>query len=109
MDWLFARKEQVEKALVSRYLGDGSLVCYDLSSSRVEGSHNKLEAFGDSRDAKRGKRQIAYVVVPNTEGLACASRSSPPTPRIRRASRRFAKSYDRALGSSGSALSTPEP
>jgi hypothetical protein len=72
MDWLFSRKEAIEKALVTRYLGDGSLVCYDLSSSWVEGQHNELAAFGHSRDGKRSKRQIEYGVVATTEGLPCA-------------------------------------
>jgi transposase len=72
MDWLLARKETIEKALVTQYLGDGSLVCYDLSSSWVEGQHNELAAFGHSRDGKRSKRQIEYGVVASTEGLPCA-------------------------------------
>jgi transposase len=72
MDWLSSRKEAIEQALVARYLGDGSLVCYDLSSSWVEGRHNELAAFGHSRDAKRSKRQINYGVVATPEGLPCA-------------------------------------
>src|SRR5579875_1247088 len=72
MDWLFSRKEAIEQALVTRYLGDGSLLCYDLSSSWVEGRHNELAAFGHSRDGKRAKRQIEYGVVATTEGLPCA-------------------------------------
>ena len=72
MDWLFARKEQIEQALVGRHLKDGALVCYDLSSSWVEGRHNELAAFGHSRDGRRGKRQIEYGVVATTEGLPCA-------------------------------------
>ena len=72
MDWLFSRKEAIEQALVARHLGDGSLVCYDLSSSWVEGRHNELAAFGHSRDQKRSKRQIEYGVVATTEGLPCA-------------------------------------
>ena len=72
MDWLFARKEQIEQALVGRHLKDGAVVCYDLSSSWVEGRHNELAAFGHSRDGRRGKRQIEYGVVATTEGLPCA-------------------------------------
>jgi hypothetical protein len=72
MDWLFSRKEAIEQALVTQHLGDGSLVCYDLSSSWVEGQHNELAAFGHSRDGKRSKRQIEYGVVATTEGLPCA-------------------------------------
>lgn len=33
MDWLYSHKEEIKHALVARHLGDGSLVCYDLSSS----------------------------------------------------------------------------
>lgn len=72
MDWLYARKEQIEAALVARHLKDGSLVCYDLSSSWVEGSHCELAAFGHSRDKKRGKRQIEYGVLASTKGLPLA-------------------------------------
>jgi len=71
-DWLFSRKEAIEKALVTRYLGDGSLVCDDLSSSWVEGRHNELAAFGHARDGRCSKRQINYGVVASTEGLPCA-------------------------------------
>ena len=69
MDWLLEQKDRVEAALVSRHLEDGSLVCYDLSSSFVEGSHNELAAFGHSRDGKRGKRQVEYGVLASTDGL----------------------------------------
>ena len=72
MDWLYSRKEAIEEALVARHFTDGSLVCYDLSSSWVEGRHNELAAFGHSRDQKRSKRQIEYGVVATTEGLPCA-------------------------------------
>ena len=72
MDFLLEHKDRIESALVRRHLSEGSFVCYDLSSSFVEGSHNELAAFGYSRDAKRGKRQIEYGVVATTEGLPVA-------------------------------------
>ena len=72
MDYLLAGKERIEAALVSRHLKEGSFVCYDLSSSFVEGAHNELAAFGHSRDGKRGKRQIEYGVIATTEGLPVA-------------------------------------
>jgi transposase len=72
MDWLMEKKDGIEKALVDRHLGDGSLVCYDLSSSYVEGTHNELAAFGHNRDDKHGKRQVEYGVIATTEGLPCA-------------------------------------
>jgi len=82
-DWLFSRKEAIEKALVTRYLGDGSLVCDDLSSSWVEGCHNELAAFGHARDGRCAKRQINYGVVASTEGFPVRSRGSLATPRTR--------------------------
>ena len=72
MDVLLERKDAIEAALVHRHLFDGSFVCYDLSSSYVEGSHNELAAFGHSRDGKRGKRQIEYGVIATTKGLPVA-------------------------------------
>ncbi len=72
MDWLIGQKDRIERSLVARHLQDGSFVCYDLSSSFVEGSHNELAAFGHSRDGKRNKRQIEYGVVATTEGLPVA-------------------------------------
>jgi hypothetical protein len=72
MDWLFSRKDTIERGLLRRHLSDGSLVCYDLSSSWVEGSHCELAAFGHSRDGKRSKRQIEYGVVATSDGLPLA-------------------------------------
>jgi Transposase DDE domain len=72
MDWLLSRKDDIEGALVARHLSEDSIVCYDLSSSYVEGIHNELAAYGYSRDQKRGKRQIEYGVVANTAGLPLA-------------------------------------
>ena len=72
MDWLYQRKNGIEAALVARHLQDGSLVCYDLSSSWMEGSHCPLAAFGHSKEGKRGKRQIEYGVVATTDGLPLA-------------------------------------
>ena len=72
MDWLFEHKEAIEQALVRRHLAEGSLVCYDLSSSSMEGRHCELAAFGHSRDGKKAKRQIEYGVVATSDGLPCA-------------------------------------
>ena len=72
MDWLLEKKDAIEGSLVASHLGDGSILCYDLSSSYVEGSHNELAAFGHNRDGKRGKRQIEYGVIANSDGLPLA-------------------------------------
>ena len=72
MDWLYSRKDAIERALVARHIKDGDLVCYDLSSSYVEGTKNELAAFGHSRDGKHAKRQVEYGIVATTDGLPCA-------------------------------------
>jgi transposase len=41
---------------------------FDLSSSRVEGSHCELAAYGYSRNGKRGKPQIEYGLLTDEEG-----------------------------------------
>src|SRR5579875_163786 len=72
MDWLYERKDAIERALVGRHVHDGEIVCYDLSSSYVEGTHNELAAFGRSRDKKRAKRRVEYGIVATTDGLPLA-------------------------------------
>lgn len=72
LDWLYERKDAIEAALVTKHLGEGAMVCYDLSSSWVEGSHCPLAAFGHSKEGKRGKRQIEYGAVATTQGLPLA-------------------------------------
>ncbi len=72
MDWLLAQKDRIERALVKAHITEGSFLCYDLSSSYVEGSHNELAGFGHSRDGKAKKRQIEYGVVATREGLPVA-------------------------------------
>ena len=68
MDWLLAHQPLIEEKLARRHLGDGSLVGYDVSSSYYEGSHCLLAAFGHNRDKKKGKRQIVYGLMVNSQG-----------------------------------------
>jgi len=72
LDWLYERKDAIETALVAEHLGEGAMVCCDLSSSWVEGSHCPRAAFGHSKEGKRGKRQIEYGAVATTLGLPLA-------------------------------------
>jgi hypothetical protein len=37
IDWLGERQQAIEKALARKYLRDGTLVLYDVSSSYLEG------------------------------------------------------------------------
>ncbi|MDA8333028.1 MAG: transposase, partial [Candidatus Dormibacteraeota bacterium] len=43
LDWLYGRKEAIESALVAQHLGEGAMVCYDLSSSWVEDLSSPVE------------------------------------------------------------------
>ena len=68
MDWLLERQPDIEAKLARRHLGKNSLVGYDVSSSYYEGSCCMLAAFGHNRDKKKGKRQIVYGLMINSEG-----------------------------------------
>jgi Transposase DDE domain len=50
---------------------------FDLSSSWVEGSHCELAARGYSRDGKKGREQIEYGLLTDSEGLPLAIRVFP--------------------------------
>src|SRR6266536_467450 len=81
MDWLQARQERIEAKLAVRHLAPASnparMALFDLSSSWLEGSHCPLAARGYSRDGKRGKAQIEYGLLTDTEGRPVAVRVFP--------------------------------
>ena len=70
LDWLLARQPAIEAALAKRYLTNGTLVLYDVSSSYVEGRGCPLAQRGYSRDGRKGTLQIVY-------GLLCAPDGCP--------------------------------
>jgi hypothetical protein len=70
LDWLLARQPAIEAALAKRYLTNGTLVLYDVSSSYVEGRCCPLAQRGYSRDGRKGTLQIVY-------GLLCAPDGCP--------------------------------
>jgi hypothetical protein len=70
LDWLLHRQERIEAALARRYLAEGTLVLYDVSSSYFEGHSCPLAQLGYSRDGRRGTPQIVY-------GLLCDRRGCP--------------------------------
>ena len=71
MDWLWERKERIEKKLAARHLSEGGLVLYDVSSSFYEGRTCSLARFGHDRDGK-GLPIIVYGVMTNGEGCPVA-------------------------------------
>jgi len=72
MDWLLQRQTSIENALAKRYLAEGSLVLYDVSSTYFEGRHCPLAHFGHSRDERSGNLQIVFGLLTNGEGCPVA-------------------------------------
>ena len=70
LDWLLKRQPWIERSLARRYLTDGTVVLYDMTSSYLEGRCCPLAKFGYNRDGKRGKPQIAI-------GLLCTGAGCP--------------------------------
>ena len=72
LDWLLKRQGRIEKTLAARHLAEGGLALYDLSSSYFEGATCPLAAFGHNRDGKKGKRQVNYGLLANSQGVPVA-------------------------------------
>jgi Transposase DDE domain len=72
MDWLVDHQERIQRRLARRHLSPGGLVYYDLSSSWMEGRCCPLAARGYSRDRKRGKAQIEYGLLTDSDGRPVA-------------------------------------
>jgi transposase len=70
LDWLGEAQAPIEDALARRYLHDGTLVLYDVSSSYFEGRCCPLAHLGHSREHRSDKLQIVY-------GLLCAPNGCP--------------------------------
>jgi Transposase DDE domain len=72
MDWLQRRQPQIETALATRHLREGTLALYDLSSTYFEGHTCPLAQFGHSRDGKKGKVQIVFGLLCHADGCPVA-------------------------------------
>ena len=72
LDWLLTRQTVIENALAEKHLRNGVLVLYDVSSSYFEGKTCPLARFGHNKDGKRGKLQIVYGLLCDTEGRPIA-------------------------------------
>ena len=72
MDWVLARKGGIENALAARYLANGTLVLYDVSSAAFEGRSCPLGAIGHARDGVKGRLQIVYGLLCTTDGVPVA-------------------------------------
>jgi len=109
MDWLLLRQERIEAKLAKRHLSEGGLVLYDVTSSYVEGEHNDLAAFGHNRDKKKGKRQVTWGLLTDSEGRPIAveafkgntSDVSTLMGQVRKAKARFGLSEFALIGDRG--------
>jgi transposase len=68
MDWLVARQDRIEAKLAKRYLSEGSLALYDVSSSYYEGENCALAHYGHDRDGKQGRPIIVYGLLTDEQG-----------------------------------------
>src|SRR5712691_1599805 len=72
LDWLMGQQERIKKSLARRYLHDGTLVLYDVTSTYFEGRTCPLANRGYNRDRKRGKLQIVIGLLCTAEGCPIA-------------------------------------
>lgn len=72
MDWLLARQDKIETALMQRHLGAGSLVFCDVTSTYFEGRTCPLALRGHSRDGKRNHLQVVFALLADAAGRPVA-------------------------------------
>jgi len=77
LDWLLARQRPVERALLRRHLGPGSLVLVDVTSTWFEGRRCPLAALGYSRDHRGDRPQVIFGLVTDAEGRPLAVEAFP--------------------------------
>ena len=68
MDWLEIRQPLIETKLSERHLKINPIALYDVSSSYYEGSCCSLATYGYNRDRKKGKCQIVYGLIVDSQG-----------------------------------------
>jgi hypothetical protein len=68
MDWLLGRQKHVEAELARRHLKDGALTFYDVTSTYFEGRCCPIAKLGHNRDGKKGKLQVVFGLLTNSEG-----------------------------------------
>src|SRR5271165_3674749 len=70
LDWLGSEQAFIENQLARRYLNNGMLVLYDVTSTYLEGRCCPLARYGYSRDSRGDRLQLVI-------GLLCASNGCP--------------------------------
>lgn len=77
LDWLGSRQQQIEDQLAAKYLKDGAMVLYDLTSTYYHGRCCPLAEYGYSRDQRRGLPQINFGLLCNVDGAPIAMEVVP--------------------------------
>jgi Transposase DDE domain len=72
LDWLLARQHRVERTLLRRHLGPGSLVLLDVTSTWFEGRACSLAALGYSRDHRGDRPQVVFGLATDADGRPLA-------------------------------------
>lgn len=74
MDKLLDRQHAIQKQLAKKYLQDGCIVLYDITSTYFEGEYedSELIKYGYNRDRKSGHEQINIGLLTNSEGCPIA-------------------------------------
>jgi len=74
MDRLMERQDAIQKKLAGKYLHNGALILYDITSSYMEGEYadSELVKFGYNRDQKRHHEQIVISLLCSKDGCPVA-------------------------------------
>ncbi len=73
LSWLSNNQIKIEDKLFVKNTRDTTLFLYDVTSSYLEGTENKLAEWGYNRDGKKGKKQIVVGLLANSEGNPIAT------------------------------------
>ena len=68
MDELLEYKSKLEKHFASKYLSEGDVAYYDLTTFYFEGTHAEIGEKGKGKDGKRGYKIIQAGILCNKDG-----------------------------------------
>lgn len=68
MDELLEYKSKLEKMFAAKYLTDGDIAYYDLTTFYFEGTHAEIGEKGKGKDGKRGHKIIQAGILCNKDG-----------------------------------------
>jgi transposase len=68
LGWLAENQTKIENQLFIKNKRKSTLFLYDVTSSYLEGTENKLANWGYNRDGKKGKKQIVIGLLADSEG-----------------------------------------